>query len=89
MNEKELIELAKKYYNTSIRWKTYVNNMRSDGLFVAEDKSIEPYKDVCDGSGNKIYPAVPTTNYLIPFQLSRKDASKLVELLNGKIEKGE
>lgn len=43
---------------TNLRLKVFPNPMRSDGVFVAEDKPIEPYEGA-RGINGPLYPAVP------------------------------
>lgn len=59
----------------------YVNPARDDGLFVAEDKTIEPYP-MRGLSGERLYPAIPNTPYRIGTQLSPDFARELVRRWN-------
>ena len=82
----DLLELVQEHRKAGIKWKIYPNPMREDGVFVAEDKPLEPYKEVrgFDGSreGYAIFPAIPNTKHSIGFQLPHSDAEELAELLN-------
>ena len=49
-----------------MRLKVYPNPMRDDGVFVAEDRPIEPYPDSSD------YPAVPLEGFRLIHQLPRE-----------------
>lgn len=60
----------------------YVNPMRLDGLFVAEDKEIEPFKDIKGLDGSLRYPTTPMTRWLIPGQLEPMFAEEIVRRWN-------
>lgn len=72
-------------------WRAYPNPMRSDGLFVAQDKPIEPYEGTKDIYGNPQYPAVPRDAWGLGMQVehgaanfiahSRTDIEKLVKIV--------
>jgi hypothetical protein len=76
-----LSELFNRLYVPGIKWATYINPMRSDGVFIAEDKPIEPYPDI-KIRGEPYYPAIPKTVHSLGFQLSIDIANRLVALLN-------
>ena len=79
-NGMTLEELADQYRSPGIQWATYPNPMRTDGLFVAEKRSIESYEL---GSLYGVrYPATAQTLHAIAFQLPHADAEALVKLLN-------
>lgn len=80
----DLLLLAMKYKAPGIRWKTYVNPMRTDGLFVAQDMPISPYSPNVRRfpDGGLLYPAVPSTPNAIPFGLPHDEAETLVQMLN-------
>lgn len=76
-----LNELGAKLYVPGVKWKTYINPMRDDGVFIAEDKPIEP----CAGMtvrGEPYYPPLPKTAHSLGYQLPHELANKLVEILN-------
>lgn len=77
-----LYRLVEKHKKIGIRWRTYINPMRDDGLFVAEDKPLEPYPEITNMDGSPVFPAIPNTKYSIGFQLPHKEAKELVRLLN-------
>lgn len=60
------------------RLKVYPNPMRDDGVFVAEDKPIEPYPPPNDHS----YPAIPKTDYALDMQLPHEFAKEIVRRWN-------
>lgn len=74
--------LVEQYYSPGVKWRTYPNPMRGDGVFVAEDKPVEPYPGVRRLDGSSIYPATPQTRHAIPFQLPHAEAEELVRMLN-------
>ena len=78
--------LVEQFYSPGVKWRTYPNPMRSDGVFVAEDKPIEPYPGVSRIGGSPIYPATPQTQHAIPFQLPHDQAAELVRMLNAEGE---
>lgn len=79
----EIESLAKQLWCKGIRWRTYVNKMRNDGLFVAEDKPIDPYEAYVRGwISSPKYPATPNTEHALSHQLPHEDAERLVEILN-------
>jgi hypothetical protein len=44
---------------TKIKLRKFENPMRDDGVFVAEDKDIDPYPGISALDGSQIFPAVP------------------------------
>lgn len=78
----DLNALADQLRAPGVKWRTYVNPQRNDGLFVAEDKEIEAYPGVSGEGGQLLYPAVPTTTHSLQYQLPHEDAEALVRLLN-------
>ncbi len=79
MNPEEIFQFLK---GKGGPWKTYVNPMRSDGLFVAEDKPIKPYESVTGYGGRPLYPPTPLDAYTLGYALPHKVAEDLVERLN-------
>jgi hypothetical protein len=65
----------------SFKLKIYPNPMRDDGVFVAEDKEIEPYP-LPGAEGRPHYPAIPNTPYRFGQQLPRDFAEELVRRWN-------
>lgn len=68
------------------RLKVYLNPMRNDGVFVAEDRPIEPYSNGQGGfirslDGSPRYPAIPN-GHSIGTQLPRDFAEELVRRWN-------
>lgn len=87
LEEREyLLGLFGELYEAGVRWRTYRNPMRVDGLFVAEDKPFEPYPGVRGSGGELPYPAVPFGARSLGYLLPRYLAEALVELLNGESE---
>ncbi len=74
--EEKLKSIATKYRVEGIKWRTYANPVRGDGLFVGEDMEY----DKNDRYGNPIH--LPKTKHHLPFQFPHKEAERLVELLN-------
>jgi hypothetical protein len=64
--------------NFNFKLAIYQNPMRDDGVFVAEDKPIEPYPPPNDHQR----PAIPTTRFQIPHQLPRDFAEEIVRRWN-------
>jgi hypothetical protein len=60
----------------------YPNRMRDDGVFVAEERPIEPYKGISGSSGETLYPSVPDTPYSLRGQLPHAFAYELVRRWN-------
>ena len=60
----------------------FANPMRNDGVFVAENKPIEPYDAARGVSGGKLYPPTPKTPYKIGVQLDPAFAAELVRRWN-------
>lgn len=77
-------------------WRTYVNPQRSDGLFVAQDKPIEPYPKARGMGGEPLYPATPHDAWGIQSQLehdnaefvahARQDIPRLIEIIKAQHE---
>jgi hypothetical protein len=63
-------------------FRTYVNPMRNDGVFVGQDRVISPYPGAKDLDGNSIYPAVPQCAKVFHSQLPRDLADSIVKELN-------
>lgn len=92
MTNAELQKLVDKLYVPGIRWRTFVNPERLDGLFVCEDKEVEPYLNARGEPimmiwGGKRIPAwqvVPSTPHSLHYQIPHADAVRLVQLLNAK-----
>jgi hypothetical protein len=68
--------------NFDFRLAVYPNPMRSDGVFVAELKSIEPYSNVTTPDGRLSYPATPDTPWAIRAQITPLFAFELVRRWN-------
>ena len=68
--------------NFTFKLAVYPNPMRSDGVFVAEDKEIEPYEGISGWNGESLYPATPSTPYGIGSQLPKDFACELVRRWN-------
>lgn len=67
----------------SFRLAMYRNPARNDGVFVAEDKPIEPYNEGVRGlRGERLYPATPCTPYALGRQLPHDFASEIVRRWN-------
>lgn len=60
----------------------YPNRMRSDGVFVAELKEIEPYEGIRNINDSKCYPSLPKTSYKIGVQLPTYFAMEIVRRWN-------
>ena len=60
----------------------YVNKMRSDMLFIAEEKEIEPYKGIRNIDGGLCYPSVPNTKYCLPVGVAPEFAREIVKRWN-------
>lgn len=60
----------------------YPNRMRDDGVFVAEEKEIEPYPGILNSVGKPCYPSVPNTPWSIGSQLPHAFAAELVRRWN-------
>lgn len=57
-------------------FRTYVNPMRDDGVFIGEDKEIKPYPN------STSYPAVPNDAAVYEIQIEKKLAEEIVTELN-------
>jgi len=66
----------------SFKLAVYPNRTRSDGVFVAEDRPIEPYKGIRNLDGGLCYPSVPQHGYVIPGQLPHDFAFELIRRWN-------
>lgn len=64
----------------------FPNPMRTDGVFVSQDRPKQPYKGVTDIYGNPIYPATPNGHGL-PFQVPHAVAERLIARLNAARDK--
>lgn len=58
----------------------YTNPMRSDGVFIGQEKHRESYGIGLEGP---IYPAVPSDAKTFPMQVSLSVAEKALDILNG------
>lgn len=65
-------------------FRIYLNPMRYDGVFIGQDKPIEPYPDVTDIYGKELYPAIPQKGYVFPHQIPLDVAESLLRRLNKK-----
>jgi hypothetical protein len=68
--------------NLSFKLAVYQNPMRDDGVFVAEDRPIEPYKDIRGSDGGLCYPSIPQHGISIGSQLPHAFAFELVRRWN-------
>jgi hypothetical protein len=66
----------------NFRLKIYPNRMRDDGVFVAEDREIEPYEGIKDVQGRLCYPSIPQGGYALSRQLPHAFAQELVKRWN-------
>lgn len=66
------------------RLAAYVNKQRSDMLFVAEEKEIEPYPGITDVDGSPCYPSTPRTQYCCPMGMEPNFAREIVRRWNEK-----
>ena len=64
-----------------MRWTTYPNPMRSDGVFVGTIAGQTPYEGASSMSG-PVYPAVPFKSISFDIQFPQDEAGRLVDLLN-------
>lgn len=78
----KMLESDKRGDEMNFRLATFVNPMRDDGLFVAEDKPIEPYEGCARFDGSPVYPACPKTKWLIGHQLGHVFAQEIVRRWN-------
>lgn len=67
-------------------WKIYSNPMRADGVFIGQDRPLEPYPGVMDMYGGPLYPATPRGIIKYHWQLPHDIAERLVERLNKEVE---
>jgi hypothetical protein len=65
-----------------VKLKIFPNPMRDDGVFVAEDRPIEPYSGVHGANGEVLFQAVPQGRIRIMNQLPRDFAEELVRRWN-------
>lgn len=84
----EKLKEADKRKDMDFRLATFVNPMRTDGLFVAEDIPIEPYPGVSRFDGKPIYPACPKTKFSLGHQVEPDFARELVRRWNVCGERG-
>jgi hypothetical protein len=85
-------ELARLYYAPGIRWQTYVNPQRGDGLFVGEvnepkrylDSNGRPIRTYVCGEWMDAWDVIPPSpgGHFIPSQMPHGEAVQLVRLLN-------
>lgn len=68
--------------NFDFKLAVYTNPHRIDGVFVAENKPIEPYKNITGIRGEALYPAVPKTQYYLGNQVEYYFAHELVRRWN-------
>ena len=67
----------------TFRLACYPNRMRDDGLYVGEEKEIEPYEGLTDPrTGGPVYPSVPQTPWTLKHQLPVEFAKELVRRWN-------
>jgi hypothetical protein len=64
----------------------FPNPMRDDGVFVAEDKPIEPYDRGQIPGQPPRRPTIPNTKYSLGMQLERRFAEEIVRRWNVKQE---
>ena len=64
------------------RLAAYVNKQRSDMLFVAEEKEIEPYQGIINVDGSLCYPSTPRTKYCCPMGMEPNFAREIVRRWN-------
>jgi hypothetical protein len=69
-------------YDLNFKLAAYRNPMRTDGLFVAEMKEIEPYPGIKGLAGETLYPATPDTPWKIGSQLPIPFASEIIRRWN-------
>lgn len=69
-------------FEFTFRLAIYQNPMRSDGVFVAEDKPRLPYEGVTGTRGERLYPATPQTPYALGRQVDVEFARELVRRWN-------
>jgi hypothetical protein len=60
----------------------YVNRMRADSVFIAEEKEIEPYSGITNIDGSLCYPSIPKTRYCLPMGVSPDFAREIVRRWN-------
>lgn len=60
----------------------YPNPVRGDGVFIAEQKPIEPYQGISNLDGSKVYSALPNTEFRISHQLPYEFAWEIVRRWN-------
>jgi len=65
----------------SKRLKTFPNSMRDDGVFVAEDKEMEPYEGITSLDGAQVFPAIPR-GLVFSRQMPQALADRLVACWN-------
>lgn len=66
----------------SFRLKVYPNSIRTDGVFVAEDREVAPYPGISDMDGKPIYPAIPQSGRRLGVQLDHAFGEELVRRWN-------
>lgn len=79
LNEEQIFEFLKEKKGP---WKIYLNPMRDDGVFLAQDTPHRPYEGVWESDGSPMYPATPQRSYSYPNQLPLDMAQRLVTRLN-------
>lgn len=61
-------------------FRLYRNPMRTDGVFIGEDRPIKPYRGVTHLDGSPIFPAVPDA-LVFPHQLPLELADEVLAAL--------
>lgn len=67
---------------THLRLRVFRNPMRSDGVFVAEDKPIRAYPGARGFDGLPLFPAVPQDGVSLGYQVEPELARRIVACVN-------
>ena len=80
--EKDIEFLFDKMKDIGGPWSVYLNPMRDDMVFVAQEAVIKPYEGVYGLRGERRYPAVPQGVVSLGYGLPHDIAHELVDRLN-------
>jgi len=80
----EQVQKVVEFFNgLSGPFRSYPNPMRSDGVFIGQERQIQPYPNV-RGLDGHLYPATPQGAKTYPMQLPHDVAEKVLEALEAK-----
>lgn len=84
MNKEQIEFIYAELKKHEAPFRIYPNPIRNDGVFIGQEKPLEPYPNAKDMFGKAIYPAVPFRGYCFPFQVPQAVAKVILQRLNEK-----